>query len=116
MHLLQHRDNTNTLFLQAPGSPEEKRFQEDDGTWYTWDSRLRKYVPEGIDAAAAGTAAGLPHAPEYDPADMVFEEEEAAVPSLPAVVVNAGQHDDEHGDAVADELENERRGGDGAGL
>ncbi len=93
---------------EAPGSPEEKRFQEDDGTWYTWDSTLRKYIPEGISSGIGDGMdnASLPIVPQYDPADMVFEDDAAPMPSLP--VVNAGQQDD--GDAVADALEDERRG------
>lgn len=26
--------------------PEDRRFQDDDGTWYAWDALLRKFVEE----------------------------------------------------------------------
>ena len=26
--------------------PEDRRFQDDDGTWYIWDALLRKFVEE----------------------------------------------------------------------
>ena len=29
--------------------PEDRRFQDDDGTWYIWDALLRKFVEEVID-------------------------------------------------------------------
>ena len=28
--------------------PEDRRFQDDDGTWYIWDALLRKFVEEVI--------------------------------------------------------------------
>ncbi len=31
--------------------PEDRRFQDDDGTWYIWDALLRKFVDEVIQAA-----------------------------------------------------------------
>ena len=28
--------------------PDDRRFQDDDGTWYIWDALLRKFVEEVI--------------------------------------------------------------------
>jgi len=46
-------------------SPEEKRFEDDDGTVYVWDARSRKFAPEGEDvpAPAAGAAPAAPVRP-----------------------------------------------------
>ena len=63
-----------------PGSPEEKRFEDDDGTWYAWDPATRKFVPEGESVAAPPAP---PPPPTWSEADMVFQEDDApAIPSL----------------------------------
>lgn len=31
------------------GTPEELEFEDDDGTIYKWDPKLRKYMPAGND-------------------------------------------------------------------
>ena len=61
-----------------PGSPEEKRFEDDDGTWYAWDPATRKFVPEGESVAAAPAP---PPPPTWSEADMVFQEDDA--PAIP---------------------------------
>lgn len=61
----------------APLSPEEKRFEDDDGTIYVWDSKLRKYVEE--DAAQAATAAAAA-ALAYREEDMVYEADNEVIP------------------------------------
>ena len=71
-------------------SPEEKRFEDDDGTVYVWDARTRKFAPEGEDvpapAAGAAPAAPSPAPPPmtWSEADMVFDagEDPPAMPSL----------------------------------
>lgn len=71
-------------------SPEEKRFEDDDGTVYVWDARSRKFAPEGEDvpapAAGASPAAPAPAPPPvtWSEADMVFDagEDPPAMPSL----------------------------------
>ena len=71
-------------------SPEEKRFEDDDGTVYVWDARSRKFAPEGEDvpapAAGAAPAAPAPAPPPvtWSEADMVFDagEDPPAMPSL----------------------------------
>ena len=44
-------------------SPEEKRFEDDDGTWYRWDPTTRKFVPEGEDVPAPPAAPAAPAPP-----------------------------------------------------
>lgn len=66
-------------------SPEEKRFEDDDGTWYCWDPTTRKFVPEGEDVPAppAAPAARAPPPVTWSEADMVFDAgDEPAMPSL----------------------------------
>ncbi|KAL4431027.1 hypothetical protein ABPG75_006283 [Micractinium tetrahymenae] len=75
----------------APESPppDERRFEDDDGTWYVWDSSLRKFMPEGdaaaaAAAAAAGAGAAAPAAAaapaQYNEEDMVFVPDEEKQP------------------------------------
>ncbi|PSC73552.1 Splicing factor U2AF-associated 2 [Micractinium conductrix] len=77
----------------APASPppDERRFEDDDGTWYAWDSTLRKFMPEGEaavapDGAAGGAGAGGAAAAAavqpagYNEADMVFVPDEEVQP------------------------------------
>jgi HIV Tat-specific factor 1 len=64
-------------------TPEELEFEDDDGTMYRWDSKLRKYVPAAeADAAAAAAAAAEQHA--YDVEAMTFVAEEEVIPTLAA--------------------------------
>ena len=66
-------------------SPEEKRFEDDDGTWYRWDPTTRKFVPEGEDVPAPPAAPAAPAPPPvtWSEADMVFDAgDEPAMPSL----------------------------------
>ena len=71
-------------------SPEEKRFEDDDGTVYVWDPGTRKFAPEGEDvpapAAGAAPAAPAPAAPPvtWSEADMVFDagDDAPVMPSL----------------------------------
>lgn len=79
---------------EAPASPppDERRFEDDDGTVYVWDSSLRKFMPEGdaavgataaaAGAAAAGAAAAKPAAApaSYQEEDMVFVPDEEEIP------------------------------------
>lgn len=41
----------------GPATPEELEFEDDDGTVYEWDRKLRKFVAQG-DAGAQGPEAG----------------------------------------------------------
>jgi HIV Tat-specific factor 1 len=59
--------------------PDERCFEDDDGTIYVWDSALRKFMPEG-EAGVAGAAAPAAAALAYNEADMVYEAEEEAQP------------------------------------
>jgi HIV Tat-specific factor 1 len=63
---------------------EELEFEDDDGTMYRWDHKLRKYVPaaEADAAAAAAAAAAEQHA--YDVEAMTFVAEEEVIPTLAA--------------------------------
>jgi hypothetical protein len=50
--------------------PEDRRFEDDDGTIYVWDPALRKFVEEGTQPSGAG----------YNVEDMVFEMDEEIIP------------------------------------
>lgn len=64
---------------EAPGTPEEREFEDDDGTIYSWDPKLRKFLPK----------AGQP-ASEYNPEDMVFVADELVIPALPVAEPDSG--------------------------
>ena len=70
---------------EAPASPppEEREFEDDDGTWYAWDPALRKFVAREPAGAAAGGPRGpdAAAAPAYDMADMTFEADEEVIPT-----------------------------------
>jgi hypothetical protein len=63
---------------EAPPSPEEKSFVDDDGTAYEWDPTTRRFAEVG---AGGGTAAAP--AVQYDEADMTFAGEDEAIPDIP---------------------------------
>ena len=83
-------DGAGDAPADGSASPEEKRFEDDDGTVYAWDPRTRKFAPEGEDvpapAAVAAHAAPPPAPPPatWSEADMVFDagEDAPAMPSL----------------------------------
>ena len=52
--------------------PEDQEFEDDDGTVYQWDRKLRKFQPKG----QASTGA------EYRVEDMTFEMDEETIPAL----------------------------------
>lgn len=80
-----------------PGTPDEREFEDDDGTVYEWDRTLGKYRPKGdkaaahdpaaraiaeraakaAEAAAAAAQAAAAAPPAYDPADMTYVPEAA---------------------------------------
>lgn len=62
----------------APPSPEDKSFIDDDGTEYIWDSVARKYKSKDFDTNIQ------PPAPvaEYDVQTMTYEAVEEEIPSL----------------------------------
>ena len=76
----------------GPSTPEEEEFEDDDGTTYVWDPKVRKYVPK------ATAAPVLP----YDEADMVFQADEEVIPTLQAALSSlaepAAEQDVEHKD------------------
>lgn len=69
-------------------TPDELEFEDDDGTLYTWDPLLRKYVP----AAAADGATAADNVQQqqqqqlgdYDIEAMTFVEEQEVIPTLAA--------------------------------
>jgi HIV Tat-specific factor 1 len=67
-------------------TPEELEFEDDDGTMYRWDHKLRKYVPaaEADAAAAAAAAAEQQQQHDYDVEAMTFVAEEEVIPTLAA--------------------------------
>jgi hypothetical protein len=47
------------------GTPEELEFEDDDGTVYLWDPKLRKYMPAGIDGVVEACVRPLqPRSPQ----------------------------------------------------
>ena len=82
------------------GTPEELEFEDDDGTMYVWDRATRKYKPKGEDVMAPPAAAPPP---TWSAADMVFQDEDDAIPSLNdakkavAALKRGGDDDDEVG-------------------
>ena len=81
------------------GTPEELEFEDDDGTWYVWDRATRKYKPKGEDVMAAPAAAPPP---TWSAADMVFQDDDVAIPSLndakkAVAAAKRGDDDDEPG-------------------
>lgn len=69
----------------GPSTPDEKRFEDDDGTIYVWDPKSRKFAPEGEEVPVAVSAA-VPAPPPvtWSESDMVFDDSEDKVqmPSL----------------------------------
>lgn len=84
-------DGAGDAPADGSASPEEKRFEDDDGTVYAWDPRTRKFAPEGEDVPAPAAVAAhaapprpLPPPATWSEADMVFDagEDAPAMPSL----------------------------------
>ena len=72
--------NTETCFraenagiAEGPATPppEDQEFEDDDGTIYQWDRKLRKFQPKDL---KGGT--------DYKVEDMTFEMDEEAIPAL----------------------------------
>lgn len=76
-------DGAGDAPADGSASPEEKRFEDDDGTVYAWDPRTRKFAPEGEDVPAPAAVAAHAAA-TWSEADMVFDagEDAPAMPSL----------------------------------
>lgn len=70
--------DADPLLEDAPPSPEEKSFVDDDGTEYVWDSVTRKYKSKDLEMNVQ------PPAPvaEYDVQTMTYEAVEEEMPSL----------------------------------
>ncbi|GFR48565.1 hypothetical protein Agub_g10467 [Astrephomene gubernaculifera] len=64
----------------GPATPEELEFEDDDGTVYVWDRRLRKYMPkedgEGPEGKAGMDELG------YDIDAMTYQPEDEVIPTL----------------------------------
>lgn len=58
---------------QRSPSPEEKEFEDDDGTVYVWNEQLRKFQPK-----SNMTAPAL----DYKVEDMVFEADDEQQPAF----------------------------------
>ncbi|WIA40370.1 hypothetical protein OEZ86_013734 [Tetradesmus obliquus] len=65
-------------------TPEELEFEDDDGTMYRWDRKLRKYVPAAEADAADAAAAAAQQQHDYDMEAMTFVAEEEVIPTLAA--------------------------------
>ncbi|GLI64813.1 hypothetical protein VaNZ11_008220 [Volvox africanus] len=65
-----------------PETPEELEFEDDDGTLYVWDKRLRKYMPKD---GQPGNGAPAPEDAGYDIDAMTYEPDEEVVPTLAEV-------------------------------
>ncbi|EFJ47624.1 hypothetical protein VOLCADRAFT_91952 [Volvox carteri f. nagariensis] len=66
--------------VDAPDTPEELEFEDDDGTVYVWDKRLRKYMPK--EGHLPDKAAPAPEDIGYDIDAMTYQPEEEVIPSL----------------------------------
>ena len=77
-------DGAGDAPADGSASPEEKRFEDDDGTVYAWDPRTRKFAPEGEDVPAPAAPPPAPPPATWSEADMVFDagEDAPAMPSL----------------------------------
>ena len=67
----------------APGTPDEKSFVDDDGTAYEWDPVARRFAEVGAakPAAAAAQAAAADAAFDQEQQTFAFEAEE--IPAMP---------------------------------
>ncbi|KAG2450736.1 hypothetical protein HYH02_004574 [Chlamydomonas schloesseri] len=63
---------------EGPETPEELEFEDDDGTTYVWDRKLRKYMPKGA-------AAPAPEELGYDLEAMTYAPEDEVIPTLAQV-------------------------------
>ncbi|KXZ50931.1 hypothetical protein GPECTOR_14g177 [Gonium pectorale] len=72
-------DGDDVTAADAPGTPEELEFEDDDGTSYVWDRRLRKYMPKEGQGQKGGP---VPEEAAYDIDAMTYEPEEEVIPSL----------------------------------
>ncbi|KAG2438123.1 hypothetical protein HXX76_005732 [Chlamydomonas incerta] len=63
---------------EGPETPEELEFEDDDGTTYVWDKKLRKYMPKG-------GAAPAPEELGYDLEAMTYAPEDEVIPTLAQV-------------------------------
>ncbi|PNW70131.1 hypothetical protein CHLRE_17g707050v5 [Chlamydomonas reinhardtii] len=63
---------------ERPETPEELEFEDDDGTTYVWDTKLRKYMPKG-------GAAPAPEELGYDLEAMTYAPEDEVIPTLAQV-------------------------------
>ena len=57
--------------VQLPAQLSTMRAQDDDGTAYIWDMKLRKFVEKGSQV------------PDYDESMMTFEATEETIPAMP---------------------------------
>uniref|UniRef100_A0A7S0RM91 RRM domain-containing protein n=1 Tax=Chlamydomonas leiostraca TaxID=1034604 RepID=A0A7S0RM91_9CHLO len=63
-------------------TPEELEFEDDDGTIYIWDKKLRKYMPKGGASVGPGSEGGA----GYDMEAMTYTGDDEVIPSLKAAV------------------------------
>lgn len=68
IHLLCPEPQKYYVDIAPPTPPQDREFEDDDGTRYLWDSTLRSYVPQPDGTAAAAAAAAATFTAE----DMVF--------------------------------------------
>ncbi|GLC33273.1 hypothetical protein PLESTB_000352100 [Pleodorina starrii] len=67
----------------APETPEELEFEDDDGTVYVWDKRLRKYMPK--EGQLGKGDAPAPEGVGYDIDAMTYQPEDEVIPILAEV-------------------------------
>ncbi|KAL4859417.1 Splicing factor U2AF-associated protein 2 [Chlorella vulgaris] len=92
----------------APASPppDERRFEDDDGTVYVWDPSLRKFMPEGAAAEVAAAAAA------YQEEDMVFVPDEEQLPEYVPPPKYSDLPDEEEEEAAGSAPARRPQGGD----
>lgn len=65
----------------APASPDERWFVDDDGTAYEWDTKARRFVESGAANAAEAQAAAADAS--FDQSDQTFSFEAEVIPAMP---------------------------------
>lgn len=66
-------------------APEDREFEDDDGTVYRWDPQLRKFQAKEA-GGSGGEGSGGGGEADYGMEEMTFEVDEEVIPELPKEV------------------------------
>ncbi len=67
----------------APGTPDEKSFVDDDGTAYEWDPVARRFAEVGAARPAAAAAQAAAADAAFDQEQQTFSFEAEEIPAMP---------------------------------